>query len=99
MAAHTISVTVGSDAIRVEPQTLTMTSLDEVQWASTNAGTFSIVFDTNDVFGQRELTHAVATSRQRPLTKGRFKYTVVSNDNPGLQLDPLIIIEDPPTSP
>ena len=97
MASHRISVTVGSDSIRVDPDTLVMTSQDEVQWAAANARDFSIVFDTHTVFGQRELSPAVAKSRQRPRVKGRFKYTVISSDNPNLQLDPVIIIEDPPS--
>jgi hypothetical protein len=29
--------------------------------------------------------------------KGRFKYTVVSDENPRLKLDPVIIIDPPPT--
>jgi len=99
MATHTISVTVGQDSIQVAPTTLTMTSDDEVQWAGTNAGKFSIVFDTGDAFGQKELAHGVATTKQRPRKKGRFKYTVVSDENPGLRLDPVIIVEDPPTTP
>ena len=97
MASHRISVTVDQAAIKVTPETLTMTSADEVQWAGTNARKFSIVFDHDGVFGKRELPHAVATNRQRPRVKGRFKYTVVSADNPGLKLDPIIIVEEPPT--
>jgi hypothetical protein len=99
MAVYKISVTVGDSAIQVDPDTLTMTSADEVQWAGTNPRKFSIVFDNDGVFGRRELEHAAATSRQRARIRGRFKYTVVSTENPGLQLDPVIIVGDPPTDP
>ena len=99
MKTHKISVTVDTDSIRVEPETQVMTSADEVQWAGQNGRPFKIVFDTHTVFGQRELEHAIATSRQRPRVHGRFKYTVVSMENPGLQLDPIIIVEEPPTPP
>src|SRR5260221_14532525 len=97
MKSHRISVTVGTDSIKVDPDTLVMTSQDEVQWAATNSRDFSIVFDDHPLFGQRELSPAVAKSRQRPRVKGRFKYTVIASDDENLQLDPVIIIEDPPT--
>jgi hypothetical protein len=99
MATHKISVTVGDTSIKVEPDTLKMTSADEVHWAGTNPRKFSIVFDNEGVFGRRELDHAVATTRQRARTKGRFKYTVVSSEKPAVKLDPVIIIGDPPTGP
>ncbi len=98
MATHRISVTVSDASISVHPDTLKMTSADEVHWAGTNPRKFSIVFDNEGVFGRRELEHAVATTRQRPRAKGRFKYTVVSSEKPDLRLDPVIIIGDPPTS-
>jgi hypothetical protein len=97
MPTHTISVTVGSDSIQVVPETLTMTSRDEVSWKG--AKRFSIVFDDDRAFGRRELDHAMATAVQRPAAKGRFKYSVVSEENPGLRLDPVIIVEEPPTGP
>jgi hypothetical protein len=99
MPTHRISVTVDTNAIRVEPETLAMTSADEVHWAGTNPRKFSIVFDNDGVFGRRELDHATATTRQRARLKGRFKYTVVSADDRNLKLDPIIIVGDPPTGP
>ena len=99
MPIHKISVTVDARAIRVTPDPLAMTSKDDVHWAGTGPRKFSIVFDDARVFGKRELTHAEATSQQRPKVKGSFKYTVVAADDPGLVLDPEIIITDPPTEP
>lgn len=96
---HTINVTVGSDSIQVEPNTLTMSALDSVQWSGTNARAFSIEFDQASPFASRQLPHAAARSAQRPANKGRFKYTVVSTDDPKLRLDPIIIVQDPPTEP
>jgi hypothetical protein len=99
MATHKISVTVGDASIQVDPNTLRMTSADEVHWAGTNPKKFSIMFENEGVFGRRELDHATATTRQRARAKGRFKYTVVSSDKPSLKLDPEIIVGDPPTGP
>jgi len=97
MKTHKVSVTVATDSIAVDPPTLTMTSVDEVHWFGTTARKFSIVFDGTSPFQDKELTHAAATSKQRPRSKGRFKYSVVSEENPALQLDPVIIVEDPPS--
>jgi plastocyanin len=97
MRSHSISVTVDADVIRVEPETLVMTTRDEVRWTGTNARGFSIEFNDDGPFGGRRLTHAAATARQTPRNKGRFKYTVVSDENPGLRLDPVIVVDPPPT--
>ena len=98
MPTHKISVTVEADVIRVQPETLVMTTLDEAQWAPTNGRRFTIEFEGDGPFGNRRLDHAVAIGRQKPRVKGRFKYTVVSEENPGLRLDPVIIVDPPPTS-
>jgi hypothetical protein len=97
MRTHKISVTVDSGSIRVDPETLTMNQRDEVHWAGTNPRGFSIVFDSDAAFGRREMPHAVASARQRPRAVGRYKYTVVSADDPALQLDPVVVIEEPPS--
>ena len=97
MATHRISVTVGTSTIQVDPNSLVMTSADEVYWAGNNPRAFTIEFDNDGPFGQKNLTHERALSRNKPKVKGRFKYTVISAEDPGLRLDPDIIIEDPPT--
>jgi hypothetical protein len=99
MATHRISVTVDDASIRVTPETLTMTSDDEVHWAGTNPRRFSIVFEKESPFETRELAHDQAASKRRARSKGRFKYVVVSADDPGLRLDPVIIVDDPPSGP
>jgi len=99
MAKHQISVTVDSDSIRVAPESLSMTAVDEVRWQGTNSRAFSIHFENDGPFEQRELPHADALSHRKPARRGRFKYSVVSTENPGLVLDPEIIVHDPPTSP
>jgi hypothetical protein len=98
MPTHRISVTVEANVIRVQPETLAMTTLDEVQWTPTNGGRFTIEFDGDGPFGNRRLDHATAIGRQKPRVKGRFKYSVVSEENPGLRLDPVIIVDPPPTT-
>jgi hypothetical protein len=99
VASHKISVTVEKDGIRVAPDPLSMTSVDDVQWAGTNAAAFSIVFDDERAFGVREMAHAMASSPNRARAKGRFKYTVVSGADRNVKLDPIIIVGDPPTTP
>ena len=95
MRSHTISVTVGKDSITVQPESLKMTTDDEVQW--TGAKKFSIEFESNGPFGNRRLAHAAASAKQKPRVKGRFKYSVVSEENPRLKLDPDIIVDPPPS--
>ena len=97
MAAHTISVTVGSNSIQVAPDTLFMTTDDEVSWTGSNPSAFHIEFADDLAFGQKKLLHGTATGRNKPKIKGRHKYTVISADNPSLRLDPDIIVGDPPT--
>lgn len=99
MKTHTISVTVDSQTIRVAPDPLIMTQVDEVHWAGMNPRKFSIVFDGAGPFASRELKHADATRAQKPRSKGRFKYSVVSEENPSLRLDPEVIVEEPPSQP
>jgi hypothetical protein len=97
MKSHKISVTVDADSIRVTPDPLIMTSDDDVRWEGMNPRRFSIEFDGSGPFATSQLDPNGATSPQRPRGKGRFKYTVVSEDTPSLRLDPVIVVEDPPT--
>ena len=99
MKTHKITVTVEQAAIRVNPDSLTMTRDDEVHWAGTNPRKFSIVFDGTGPFASRELKHETANSKQKPRATGRFKYSVVSEENPGLRLDPEVVVQDPPSNP
>jgi hypothetical protein len=98
MSSHTIMVTVDSGSIQVRPDTLVMTTLDEVQWATTNARRFSIEFDGAGPFAARQLGHDTAVAKQKPRTKGRFKYTVIAEENTGLRLDPVIVVDPPPST-
>src|SRR5262245_55949847 len=99
MPTHQISVTVDGNAIRVSPDSLAMTSADQVHWRGTNSRAFSIRFETDGPFGAQHLPHSRATTLQKPTKRGRFKYTVISDENPSVILDPEIIIHDPPTTP
>jgi hypothetical protein len=98
MRTHTISVTVEADAIRVQPDTLVMTTQDEAQWAATNGRRFSIEFEGAGPFGDGRLGFTKAVGRLKPIAKGRFKYTVVSEDDPTIRLDPVIVVDPPPTT-
>ena len=97
MKTHQISVTVDGASIQVNPESLIMTAADEVHWKGTNARRFSIAFDGASPFATRELAHETATTKQKPRSRGRFKYTVISGEDPSVRLDPEIIVEDPPT--
>lgn len=97
MVTHKVDVTVQGTEIQVSPDTLVMTAADEVYWSGTNARQFSIVFDNDGPFGERTLGHARAVSKQKPKFTGRFKYTIISAENPNLKLDPVVIVQDPPT--
>ena len=97
MKTYTVSVTVGQSSITVQPENQVMTTNDEIQWSSGNGRRFSIEFDGAGPFESRVLAHAAATTKRKPRSQGRFKYSVVSEDNPGLKLDPQIIIDPPPT--
>jgi hypothetical protein len=97
--SHTIAVTITGKSIVVKPERLVMYTIDDVRWAGQNPHKFSIVFDDSGPFG-RELKHAVATSKQKPKSgskTGEYKYSVVSEEVPGLKLDPTIIVDPPPT--
>jgi hypothetical protein len=97
MRTHTISVTIGKGSITVRPERQVMTMDDEVQWTSAEGRGFSIEFDGPGPFAAPRLAFAAATARQRPRAQGRFKYSVVSDDDPGLKLDPEVIIDPPPS--
>ena len=97
MRKHKIDVTVEDSSIVVQPESLVMTLDDEVQWAGKNERKFSIEFEGEGPFQSRQLPHTMATMGQQARTRGRFKYTVVSEENPGLRLDPVIIVDPPPS--
>jgi hypothetical protein len=98
MRSHTISVTVSAGSISVEPESLVMTMDDDVRWTGGNAKRFSIEFEGSGPFANSRLAFGAATAALRPRVKGRFKYSVISDDDPGLTLDPIIIIDPPPTT-
>jgi hypothetical protein len=94
---HQVAVTVEAKAIRVAPETLIMTALDEVHWVGSNANQFTIEFEGIGPFADRRLTHDMATTKRQPKRTGRYKYTVIAVDNPAIVLDPVVIVEEPPT--
>ena len=97
--SHTIFITVEDSSIRVSPETLAMSTRDEVRFVATNGRRFLISFDGAGPFARPDLAYVMATQRLRPLTKGHFKYTIISESNPSIQLDPVIIVEAPPSCP
>ena len=97
MMQHNVKVTVEGRTIRVAPDSLVMTSADEVRWSG--AQRFTIEFDGEGPFTSRRLAHDVAAAPQTPRRKGRFKYTVALESDPSVQLDPDVVVGDPPSEP
>jgi plastocyanin len=95
MSTHTISVMVEDGRISVTPDPLEMHRGSEVRWTGTNSRKFSIEFQDDGPLASRKLDHSAATKLQKATRTGRFKYTVVSDENPGLRLDPVIVVGDP----
>jgi len=99
MKSHSISVTVDGRAISVTPDPLVMTSDDELSWKCSGPQRITVEFDGSGPFESRSLGHDTATRAQRPKQRGRFKYTVSLESDPSVNLDPDVIVEDPPSTP
>jgi hypothetical protein len=94
-----VSVTVEGRTIRVTPDPIVITTADELHWRCATSHRFSVEFDGPGPFASRSLGHDVATSPQRPKTRGRYKYTVALESDPSIQLDPVVVVDPPPTTP
>jgi hypothetical protein len=99
MRQHKVSVVVEGRAIRVSPDPLLMTSEDELQWTCSTPHRFTVEFDGKGPFANLKLGHDAATSPQKPRSRGRFKYTVALESDPSVQLDPEVVVGDPPSKP
>ena len=97
MAVHQISIAVREGSIEASPDTLVMNANDEVHWKGSTPRRFTIAFDGASPFDRAELDQSAAETRRRPRQTGRFKYTVIAADDPGLKLDPVIIVDEPPS--
>jgi hypothetical protein len=97
MKRHKVSVTVEGRSIRVAPDPLVMTSEDELHWGCTGPQRFTIEFEGTGPFASRKLAHDAATTPQQPRARGRFKYTVALESDASVQLDPDVIVGDPPS--
>jgi hypothetical protein len=99
MNTHRISVTVDKSGIKVAPETLVMTTQDEVHWGCKTSHRFSIEFEGATPFAAAKLSHDTANTKQRPRKQGRFKYTVALESDPSVRLDPVVVVDPPPTNP
>ena len=97
--SHTVSVQVDGRTIRVTPDSLRMTSADDLKWSGPAAHRFTVEFEGTGPFASAKLKHDDATKPQRPTRKGKFKYTISLESDPSVMLDPDIIVGDPPTTP
>lgn len=97
MKRHKVSVVVEGRGIRVSPDSLTMTSDDELHWDCSSAHRFTVEFDGTGPFANAKLGHDSATTPQKPRSRGRFKYTVALESDPSVQLDPEVVVTEPPS--
>ena len=96
---HKVSVTVEGRSIRVSPDPLIMTSEDEIHWGCSTPHRFTVEFDGTGPFASKKLGHDAATSPRKPTARGRFKYTVALESDPTVQLDPEVVVGEPPSKP
>lgn len=96
-AVHQISIAVRERTIEVTPDTLVMSAIDEVQWKAITTRRFTVAFEGSSPFDLTVLNHDQAEQRRRPRTTGRFKYSVIAADDPSLKLDPVIVVDEPPS--
>ena len=82
MKRHKVSVVVEGREVRVSPDSLTMTSEDEIHWGGEGSLRFTVEFDGAGPFANRVLGHDEANSPKRPTRTGRFKYTVALESDP-----------------
>lgn len=99
MKNHRISVVVEGRAISVTPDPLVMTSADDLHWKCSGPHRITVEFDGAGPFAGRKLGHDAATKAQRPKQLGRFKYTVSLESDPSVNLDPEVIVGEPPSDP
>jgi hypothetical protein len=99
MKSHSISVDVNGRTISVSPDPLVMTSDDELRWKCSGPQRITVEFDGEGPFANSRLGHDAATSAQRPKQRGRFKYTVSLESDPSVNLDPDVVVGDPPSTP
>lgn len=96
----TINVTVGETSISVDPDTCHVKRAQDIQWAAVNSQPFRIEFANESPFQEMVLDFSAATTPRQVRSEAEmkdYKYTVVSERNPGVKLDPIIIIDDPPS--
>ena len=101
-----IKVTIANGRVQVAPPRFHMKVVDTVSWESTNGKAFTVEFDNNrdaqdkSPFGAKTLRFNEATTPVKPrreaTTDVDYKYTVISDDDPNVKEDPVIVI-DPPT--
>jgi len=94
---HMVSVTVEGGGIRVSPDPLRMTSDDELHWSCSSSDRFTVEFEGTSPFANLKLGHDAAIAPQKPRIRGRFKYTVALESDPSVRLDPVVVVDPPPT--
>jgi hypothetical protein len=95
-----INVTVTETGISVDPDRCRIRRAQSVRWAAVNNEPFRIEFLDESPFEVKVLDFSAATtpSEVTPYAEMReYKYTIVSNRNPTVKLDPIIVIDDPPS--
>ena len=96
MAVHQVNVTIQNGMITVDQPVVRIHEDSFVQWNGNEP--FSIEFDKPNAFGAR-LSHAEAQRPNGPKqgNSGSYKYTIVSDKDNRIKLDPIVIV-DPGTT-
>jgi len=95
-----INVTVSGRSISVDVEQCGLKHQDTVVWASTTGDAIRIEFTGESPFDAASLSYAEATTARSPRRDAEmsdYKYDVVLESDPSIRLDPIIIVEDPPT--
>jgi hypothetical protein len=89
---HVVKVTINGKTISVDKDRVTVHQDSFVQWSGNEA--FSITFQDPGPFGAR-LNHADAQKPHGPNKgfTGSYKYTVTSDRDSTIELDPFVIVD------
>jgi len=96
MAHHTVTVTIQDGRIKVDQDTVEIHEDSFLNWKGNEP--FTIEFQNGNAFG-KSLNHSRATQfmQPRPGYPGTYKYTIISDRDRTIKLDPTIIVQPGPT--
>ena len=98
MSLHVVNVTIQGKTITVDLDPVRIHDQSTIQWVGNEP--FSITFKETGPFGAR-LSHSQAQEPRKPNQgwHGRYKYTIISDQDSSIVLDPIVIVDPGPTKP